>query len=90
MKVADFLALAITGAVSFAVGANSGFALGADTMQCVTYHMLSTGPDALVSEQLADDACKSANSWSEMNPTRLVRMGYVFLADNPGASHEAK
>lgn len=67
--------------LAFIVGVNSGYALGADHMQCVTYHMLATGDGALVSEGLADDACKAARGWNEGNPTVIVRRAYVSVVE---------
>ncbi len=67
--------------LAFVMGVNSGYGLGADQMKCVTYHFLAQGENALVSQELADDACEASNSWSPFNPTRAVRHTTVAIID---------
>jgi hypothetical protein len=64
--------IAIAGA--FAWGVNSGYDLGADTMQCFSFAVL-----AKQSPDVVNDACKPALAHSQHSPTFMVRKGWLWV-----------
>jgi hypothetical protein len=59
---------------AFTCGVNSGYDLGADTMQCVSFAMLAKqSPDVI------HDACNAVRTHSAHSLTFLVRKGWLQL-----------
>lgn len=79
------IALAFAFALTFIIGVNSGYSLGADTMQCVVIAMVA--PDK---EDAVDDACKAAGDWSTYGPTYMARWVWIEITGQSVPDHFIK
>ena len=69
------LAIAIAVFVAWVCGVNSGYELGADTMQCVAFSSLQ-----LADKSISDDACQSVKQWGTKHPVFLARVAWIELS----------
>ncbi len=61
---------------SYLTGVNNGYDLGADTMQCFTYSMLTTR-GVLTDKSIAEDACITLKQWMPNHPAYMLRVAWI-------------